>query len=88
MLYYLRNDLDDLIGFKYNNDVSGTLVNGASNLDVSFTDRYDFKLENETSIPDDTIRFINNTAAVLEDVGVINPYYITVSFDYCVNCCN
>ena len=84
-----EEDLDLFLSFRHVYlNVSGTLVNGAGNLDVSFKDRYDFKLENETSIPSDTIRFINNTAAVLEYVGVINPYYITVSFDYCVNCCN
>ncbi len=69
--------------------LSGTLNNGVGNLSVKITDLYDFKnnpLGNSQGVKNWTIDAINNMAWGAQEIGTISNFYVTVEFDYCVNC--
>lgn len=85
-LYF--NDPDLHLGIKNANmTISGTLQNGSGNLSIIIEDYYDFKNESyENNSSKWYVVAINNMAWGAQEIGTINPYYITIEFDYCVNC--
>ena len=64
----------------------GNLVNGKGVLHVTIVDSYDFEKWDKTNHPgtNNMVILVNNAADALMDVGVLNDYDITISFDYYV----
>ncbi len=72
--------------------ITGQLTNGSGNLSIKMKDKYDFKSESlmepllDGNILKLGINLINNGAFLCQEMDIIKQYYITINFDYCVNC--